>query len=73
MINLEMHKINSSNINKIGYDVASKTLRIAFKGGYTYDYTDVPERLYIGLKSSNSPGRFFVKNIRDKFAFKKIV
>ena len=47
----------SSNVEALGYDEATKTARVRFKGGQTYRYTDVPKDLYEAVAGSQSVGK----------------
>lgn len=68
---MQMQSVKSSNIKMIGYDVPTKTLRVQFTTG-TYDYADVPYKLYAGLSAAKSPGKFLADNIKDKFKTTKL-
>lgn len=58
----------SSNILATGYDAASKTLAIQFKGGgKTYHYADVPAATFDALEKAESVGKFVVSQIVGKF------
>lgn len=61
---------SSSTILQVGYK--DKTLRIKFKGGSLYDYTDVPEKVYKQMIEADSLGKYLFKNIKGKFKYKKI-
>ena len=67
-----MERINSSNIFAAGYDEQNSVMRVQFNSNVIYDYQDVPEKLYLEFSNSHSKGTFFAKNIRTKFAYKKI-
>jgi len=73
---MERTKVNSSNIESIAHDPETLTLEIQFKGkegkGDIYQYDNVPECIHKGLMESESPGRFFFKEIKGKYEFKKV-
>lgn len=57
--------VDSSNLSAIGYDAATRTLRIEFKGGKsprTYDYHDVPAETYAALQDAPSKGGFWASH-----------
>ena len=60
---MEMIKVQSSNIESIGYESLSSTLVVEFKSGGTYRYFDIPAHLYHGLMSAISHGKFLDINI----------
>lgn len=49
--------VKSSNVEAMGYDEATKTARVRFKGGQTYRYTDVPKDLFEAVVGSQSVGK----------------
>lgn len=67
-----MIKVSSSNIDKIGYDIASKTLVIDFLSGGRYSYKNVPKMIFDNMLKSQSKGKYFYKNIREKYNFSKL-
>ncbi|WP_306798710.1 KTSC domain-containing protein [Oceanobacillus saliphilus] len=50
-----MQYVSSSNLVAVGYDSSLQTLRIQFRSG-TYDYFNVPVRIYQGLMNASSKG-----------------
>ena len=69
---MEMLFVVSSNIERIGYDPNSNTLRVEFKSNRTYDYSNVPENVFSELKSASSVGSYHAKNIRNIFPHTEI-
>ncbi len=63
-----MQFVDSSNIERIGYDLNSSTLRIEFKSNRTYDYFNVPENVFNELRSSSSIGGYHTKNIKNTYS-----
>ena len=66
-----MFKVSSSNIDSVGYDTATRKLRIAFKNKATFDYLDVAPELFNDLMDADSIGKFFHANVKNKFKGKK--
>ncbi len=64
--NIELSKMKSTMIESMGYDHESKTLRVRFRGGKTYDHPDVPVEKYAALTGANSIGGFYNTKIRDQ-------
>lgn len=58
----------SSNIAAIAYDANTQVLGIRFTNGRTYTYPDVPADVATQFRDSESKGKFFFANIRNKFA-----
>jgi len=71
---MNMVKVESSNIDAIGYEPAKKELRIRFKSGQTYKYTPVTQKGYEDFLSADSKGKYFHKNIKDNatLSFEKV-
>lgn len=61
-------KVESSNIEAIGYHRQQQILRIIFQGGRAYDYPMVTEREYRALMAAESKGRFFNSRIKSMYA-----
>jgi hypothetical protein len=47
---------NSGNIAQYGYDKPTKTLRVEFKSGSTYDYAGVPAKIVEEIEKAPSVG-----------------
>jgi hypothetical protein len=62
----------STVISTINYDVETATLRITYVSGSVYDYKNVPESVFLELRSSHSKGAFFNQQIKNRFPFEKI-
>lgn len=70
---IEMVDINSSYCKKIGYSSKERILQVEFNGGEVYQYFKVPIFLYEKLCKSESKGKFFIKNIKENYNYKRIV
>jgi hypothetical protein len=69
---MDMINVDSSNLAAVGYDEESSILQVEFKNGGTYQYFDVPENLFEGLRDADSVGGFLAKNIKGGFRFSKV-
>ena len=70
---MERIAVTSSNIKSIGFQnnfdaTELGTLEVEFRGGATYQYSNVPTRTHRELMESESKGKFMHANVRDKFA-----
>jgi hypothetical protein len=63
---------SSSNIEAIGYDSDSNTLRIRFLNGTVYDYFGVSAELHQALMKAGSKGSFLNSRIKDKYRYKQV-
>jgi hypothetical protein len=58
----------SSTVAATGYDAASKTLAVQFKGGNkTYHYAGVPESIFGDMGKAESVGKFITGQVVGKF------
>lgn len=64
--------VSSTSIQSIGYEPETSTLEIEFQSGEVYDYFDVPLQIYADFMKSDSHGQFFLRNIRDQYAYRKV-
>jgi len=62
----------SSVVGEIKYDKLSHTLRIIYVSGMIYDYKNVPEQIYIAMKTAFSKGTFLNQYIKGKFEFERV-
>ena len=65
---MERQPISSSNIISAGYDPATQTLELEFKGGAVYQYMNVPEYMWYEFLGAPSQGKYFQSQIRPRFA-----
>jgi len=63
----------SGSIKATGYDPASKTLAVQFKGGgRVYHYSDVPESVFVDMGKAESVGKFITGQVVGKFKHTQI-
>lgn len=59
-------EVDSSMIDLVGYDAAEKILEVRFvNSGKTYQYFDVPKKVYKGLLEAPSKGRYMSDYVID--------
>lgn len=58
MAEQEYVKLNSSNVDSVGYDKDSRSLTVVFKNGTAYTYGDVAPQTYAAMLRAPSPGKF---------------
>lgn len=66
------HPVTSSRIASIGYDAGSRTLEIRFHDNSTYQYQNVPERIFSVFLTVVSKGRYYDGVVKGKFPEKKV-
>lgn len=57
----------STSIAATGYEPATLTLAIQFKGGGVYLYAGVPQQIVDRLRAAESVGKFYMQQIRGKY------
>jgi len=68
---MERQPVVSSDLASIGYDPTTQTLEIEFKATGIYRYFSVPADVFESLRTTPSPGKFFLQHIKGKFAWEK--
>lgn len=68
-----MNHVFSSNLDSVGYDPQTQTLRIRFHSGGLYDYHNVPQSIYEQLMTANSKGKYHHRFIKNHFRFTKLI
>jgi hypothetical protein len=66
-----MPRVDSSAIERIGYDEAARELHITFAGWTAYTYYRVPKQTYLRFVAAASKGRFFNAWIKDRYDFRR--
>lgn len=73
-IQIEWHKVESSNIDAIGIGENDEggNLHVRFNSGSEYVYHDVPVGVIQGFLDAESKGKFFVASIKDVYPYEKV-
>ena len=66
-----MTKVQSSNLDSVGYEEETKVLVIKFRNG-TYRYLGVPKQIFLNLLNAPSKGGYHHDFIKDVYQFQKI-
>ena len=64
--------INSSNIATLGFDKKKKEMEVTFKSGSIYIFFEVAYQRFFRLATATSVGRYFQKNIKGHYSYKRI-
>lgn len=62
----------SSVVAAIKYNAQSSSLRVIYVSGMVHDYKNVPEEVYLAMKTSASKGTFLNQYIKGKYEFEKV-
>jgi hypothetical protein len=68
---MQMISVDSSNVAAVGYDADNSILQVQFNNGSTYQYFDVPEQIYVGLRDAASVGGYLAANIKGVYRYSK--
>ena len=70
---LEMHYVDSSNIEAIGYDPTTQELHVRFlKSGESYVYYSVEEWVFNEFMQADSKGIYLNTNIKGQYDFNRL-
>ncbi|MFD0278014.1 KTSC domain-containing protein [Kitasatospora sp. NPDC127111] len=64
--------VDSSALRSVGYDAALLLLELEFVHGGVYVYDAVPGRVHRELMAAESHGRYFVREIRGRYAYRRL-
>ena len=59
-------------VRSVGNDTATKTLRVLFTSGRTYEDREVPAEVYRGLMDSGSKGSYMNSSVIDSSPVSKV-
>ena len=62
----EMHAVDSSAIEAVGYDPAARKLHVRFKDTGLYVYSGVEEGIAAALLAAESKGTYFNQEIKPR-------
>jgi lysyl-tRNA synthetase class 2 len=64
--------VSSTAISQIDYDDERAKLLVRFASGERYVYVGVPAEVCRGFVEADSKGRFFQREIRDRYPFNRL-
>lgn len=67
-----MTKVSAGKLRAIGYDKATRTLRVELDDGSALEYAGVGESLWLNLKNSGSQWSYYRDNIEEEFTAKRV-
>lgn len=69
----EMHYVDSSNVEAIGYDADNQLLHVRFlESGDTYLYYDVEEWVFHEFLQADSKGIYLNTSIKGRYQYSKL-
>jgi hypothetical protein len=69
---MEMKKVSSGKLRAIGYDVATRRLRVQMDDGSTLEYDGVGAEIWRRLSSAGSPWSVYRDNIEEEFTARRV-
>jgi hypothetical protein len=69
---MQHHTVKSSRIASIGYDERTRTLEIRFHDKSTWQYKEVPARIFTVFLTVVSKGRYYDGVVKGKYLAKKV-
>jgi len=69
---MQRYPVISSNITEVGYSDEHQILELLFSSGMTYQYFDVPRRIFEELLQAESIGRYVNANIKGNFRYARL-
>ena len=63
---------DSSNVAGFEYIKETQVLIVEFKNGGRYNYYDVPEGVFEGMKAASSTGQFLAQNIKGHYRYARV-
>ena len=69
---MQRYPVTSSNITEIGYSDEHQILQLLFSSGITYQYFEVPRRVFEELLQAESIGRYVNANIKGQFRYARL-
>lgn len=68
-------KVNSVNLESIGYDEQSQVLSVEFKTGSVYEYDNVPKGIYDEMErlgQESGVGAFFAASVKGAYRYRRL-
>lgn len=69
---MEMKSISSGKLRAIGYDAATRRLRVQLDDGSTLEYDGVGAEIWRRLSSASSPWSIYRDNIEEEFTARRV-
>ena len=69
---LILNEYDSSNLRRSQYNVENNELIVEFKKGGKYSYEKVPISIFTKMRTAESQGSYFSKNIAKNYKYKKL-
>ena len=64
--------IDSSAVKRLLYDAETKTARVTFPSGHSYEYYNIPEDIMYYWSLADSLGKYFNANIKGQYSYARL-
>ncbi|WNV04034.1 KTSC domain-containing protein [Candidatus Methylospira mobilis] len=64
--------VQSTNIARMAYDETNRILKIEFQNGSLYDYFDIPDVVFDGIRNSPSKGQYLAQQIKGHYRYARV-
>jgi hypothetical protein len=64
--------VDSSCLRSVGHDAGRRVLEVEFAAGTVYQYRGVPAEAVAELLAADSLGRFFNREIRNRYPYRRV-
>lgn len=68
----QMHHVNSSNVEAVGYDPAEREIYVRFLSGRTYAYGDADATTFEELRTADSVGSYLNRVLKPGFPCREL-
>ena len=69
---MDMKRVSSGKLRAIGYDQATRTLRVQLDDGATLEYDGVGAEIWRRLSTSGSPWSIYRDNVEEEFTARRV-
>ena len=69
---MQMIKVSAGKLRAIGYDTATRTLRVELDDGSALEHSGVGESLWRNLKNAGAQWSYYRDNIQDEFTARRV-
>jgi len=66
-----LHHMKSSLISSASFDQRQSAVDVTLRDGTIYRFEDVPPDVFVAWVNASSPGRFFLKHIKDRYTSRR--
>jgi hypothetical protein len=75
---MKRNSVSSSHVATVGWEASEDdpkvgTLEVEFNNGAVYQYQDVPEGKFHGLREAGSVGTYLLSNIKGSYSYSKVM